>query len=350
MKRIITSLIIGCCLLGLLPVSLQAQKKGKDIMKEKVNFKNGIWKMAGDLYLPEGFNKNMKYAAVICVHPGGGVKEQTAGLYAGRLAENGFVALAFDAAHQGESEGEPRRLDSPYERVEDVKCAVDYLTTLPYIDRKRIGAMGVCAGGGYAINAALTEKRIRAVAGVSPVDAGLSTRQGWAGGNTLEAQLKLMEQIAEARTAEECQRIRQADIMETLMQHPDDNTGDHRTEDPGIDRLDPKNALDVIGFQNRGIRGWQNAFIGQPEVYREVHYRITDEASECRYAFIFACQAQRDGDTEHDRQETKSKRANLTHPGKDSLQHGVAQDRDQGYDIMAAKRTTNAEHNAAERQ
>ena len=202
MKRIITSLIIGCCLLGLLPVSLQAQKKGKDIMKEKVNFKNGIWKMAGDLYLPEGFNKNMKYAAVICVHPGGGVKEQTAGLYAGRLAENGFVALAFDATHQGESEGEPRRLDSPYERVEDVKCAVDYLTTLPYIDRKRIGAMGVCAGGGYAINAALTEKRIRAVAGVSPVDAGLSTRQGWAGGNTLEAQLKLMEQIAEARTAE----------------------------------------------------------------------------------------------------------------------------------------------------
>lgn len=202
MKRVITSLIIGCCLFGLLPLSLQAQEKGKNIMKERVYFKNGIWKMAGDLYLPEGFNESGKYAAVICVHPGGGVKEQTAGLYAGRLAENGFVALAFDASHQGGSEGEPRRLDSPYERVEDVKCAVDYLTTLPYIDRKRIGAMGVCAGGGYAINAALTEKRIRAVAGVSPVDAGLSTRQGWAGGNTLEAQLKLMEQIAEARTAE----------------------------------------------------------------------------------------------------------------------------------------------------
>lgn len=202
MKRVITSLIIGCCLFGLLPLSLQAQEKGKNIMKERVYFKNGIWKMAGDLYLPEGFNESGKYAAVICVHPGGGVKEQTAGLYAGRLAENGFVALAFDASHQGDSEGEPRHLDSPYERVEDVKCAVDYLTTLPYIDRKHIGAMGVCAGGGYAINAALTEKRIRAVAGVSPVDAGLSTRQGWAGGNTLEAQLKLMEQIAEARTAE----------------------------------------------------------------------------------------------------------------------------------------------------
>lgn len=202
MNKIISSLIIGLCLIGLSSARLQAQEKEKGIMKEKVSFKNGIWKMAGDLYLPKDFDKNRKYAAIICVHPGGGVKEQTAGLYAEKLAGRGFVTLAFDASHQGESEGEPRRLDSPYERVEDVKCAVDFLTTLSYIDRKCIGAMGVCAGGGYAINAALTEKRIRAVAGVSPVDAGLSTRQGWTGGNTLENQLKLMEQIAEARTAE----------------------------------------------------------------------------------------------------------------------------------------------------
>ena len=202
MNKIISSLIIGLCLIGLSSARLQAQEKEKGIMKEKVSFKNGIWKMAGDLYLPEDFDKNRKYAAIICVHPGGGVKEQTAGLYAEKLAGRGFVTFAFDASHQGESEGEPRRLDSPYERVEDVKCAVDFLTTLSYIDRKSIGAMGVCAGGGYAINAALTEKRIRAVAGVSPVDAGLSTRQGWTGGNTLENQLKLMEQIAEARTAE----------------------------------------------------------------------------------------------------------------------------------------------------
>lgn len=84
--------------------------------------------------------------------------------------------------------------------------------------------------------------------------------------------------------------------MESLLQHPDDNTGDHRTEDPGVDRLDPKNALDVIGFQNRGVRGWQNRlYWSTGEVYREVHYRITTEATECRYAFVFACQ--RDGDT-----------------------------------------------------
>ena len=202
MNMKITRLIIGLCLIGFSSARLQAQEKEKGIMKERVSFKNGIWKMAGDLYLPKDFDKNRKYAAIICVHPGGGVKEQTAGLYAEKLAGRGFAALAFDASHQGESEGEPRRLDSPYERVEDVKCAVDFLTTLPYIDRKGIGAMGVCAGGGYAINAALTEKRIRAVAGVSPVDAGLSTRQGWTGGNSLDNQLKLMEQIAEARTAE----------------------------------------------------------------------------------------------------------------------------------------------------
>lgn len=200
MNRIIT--IICLCLFGLHFSKLQAEEKEHQVMKEKVSFKNGVWKMAGDLYLPENFNENTKYAAIVCVHPGGGVKEQTAGLYAERLARYGFVTLAFDASHQGDSEGEPRRLDNPYERVEDIKCAVDFLTTLPYINRTRIGAMGVCAGGGYAINAALTEKRIRAVAGISPVDAGLSSRQGWTGGNLLANQLKLMEQIAEARTAE----------------------------------------------------------------------------------------------------------------------------------------------------
>lgn len=181
---------------------LQAQNTQEKVMKEQVRFKNGSWKMAGELYLPKGFSIELKYPAIIVVHPGGGVKEQAAGRYAQRMASEGFVSIAFDASHQGESEGEPRRLDSPYNRVEDVKCAVDFLTTLPYIDRGRIGAMGICAGGGYAINAALTEKRIKAVAGISPVDAGLSTRQGWTGSNTLESQLKMMEQIAEARTAE----------------------------------------------------------------------------------------------------------------------------------------------------
>lgn len=198
-KKVLIQSIICLVALG---VQAASQNKDMQIMNEKVSFKNGFWKMAGDLYLPPAFDSNNKYSAIVIVHPGGGVKEQTAGLYARRLAEKGFITLAFDATHQGESEGEPRRLDSPNERVEDVKCAADYLTTLRYVNREAIGAMGICAGGGYAINAALTEKRIKAVAGVSPVDAGLSTRNGWAGKNTLANQLKLMEEISAARTAE----------------------------------------------------------------------------------------------------------------------------------------------------
>lgn len=183
-------------------IESNAQSNSIPTMKQRVNFQHDIWKMVADLYLPESFDKTKQYPAIVCVHPGGGVKEQTIGTYARRLAEAGFITLAFDATHQGESGGMPMRLDSPYDRIEDVKCAVDFLTTLPYVDRSHIGVFGVCAGGGYSINAALTEKRIKCVGVVSPVDAGLSTRNGWTGNKSLEEQFKLMEQIAEARTAE----------------------------------------------------------------------------------------------------------------------------------------------------
>ena len=81
-------------------------------MKQKVHFKNGYWTLAGELYLPDGFNKKDKYPALVICHPGGGVKEQTSALYADGMARNGFIALTFDASHQGESEGEPRLLDA----------------------------------------------------------------------------------------------------------------------------------------------------------------------------------------------------------------------------------------------
>ncbi len=172
--------------------------KGEINMQKSVTFKNNILNMAGNLYLPEGFDENKKYPAIVSVHPGGGVKEQTAGLYAQKLSDNGFVALAFDASCQGESEGEPRLLEDPNARVEDVRCAVDYLTTLPYVDQEKIGTLGICAGGGYVVAAAPTERRIKAVATVSAVDIGAMFR----GEGSIETQLQTLEAVAKQRTAE----------------------------------------------------------------------------------------------------------------------------------------------------
>lgn len=171
------------------------------IMKN-IQFKNGPLKMAGNLYFPPGFNAGRKYAAIITVHPGGGVKEQTAGLYAQKLAEQGFVTLAFDASHQGASEGMPRFLDDPMKRVGDIYSAVDYLTTLAYVDANRIGALGVCAGSGATVKAAMSERRIKALATVSAVDVGAANRRGWDGKATKSAQIATLEAVAKQRTAE----------------------------------------------------------------------------------------------------------------------------------------------------
>lgn len=147
-----------------------------------VTFKNlnghGIT-MAADIYFPAHFDETQTHPAVVVSHPGGGVKEQAAGLYAKKLAENGLIAIAFDRSYQGASTGEPRQLENPFVSSEDVSAVIDYLTTLAYIDADKIGVMGVCAGAGYSANAAINDRRIKSLGMVSAVNIGQMFRNGW---------------------------------------------------------------------------------------------------------------------------------------------------------------------------
>lgn len=158
--------------------------------------------MAANIHYPSNFDEKQKYATIVVAHPGGGVKEQTAGLYASKLAEQGFIAIAFDASYQGESTGLPRQLENPYIRTEDISAVIDYLTTLSYVDQNRIGAMGICAGGGYTANAAINDRRIKAVGTVSAVNIGSMFRNGWE--NTVKDvdALPYLQAGSDARTAE----------------------------------------------------------------------------------------------------------------------------------------------------
>lgn len=143
------------------------------------NTNNPAVTLSAVINFPEGFSEAGSYPAVVVSHPGGGEKEQTAGTYAKKLAEAGLVTIAYDASYQGESTGEPRQLENPYIRTEDVSAVIDYLTTLPYIDQERIGAMGICAGAGYTANAAIQDRRIKAVGTVSAVNIGSMFSNGW---------------------------------------------------------------------------------------------------------------------------------------------------------------------------
>lgn len=166
-------------------------------MKQNVFFKNRQINVAADLYLSDDLDRDQKHAAIVIAHPGSSCKEQTASIYASKLASQGFVTLAVNASYQGQSGGEPRDIEDPAARMEDIRCAIDCLVTLPYVDSERIGALGICAGGGYVTNVAMTERRIKAVGTAAGANIGRIYR-----GGSAEAAISILEQVGRQRTAE----------------------------------------------------------------------------------------------------------------------------------------------------
>ena len=137
------------------------------IGENKVTFLSEGIKLAGNLNIPENYKEGDKFPAIIFITPATGVKEQVAGVYAKKLAEKGFITLAFDHQSYGESEGEPRTTENIYKKSEDIRSAVSFMRSLEQVDKNKIGAMGICAGGGYIVQTAVGERRINAVATVS---------------------------------------------------------------------------------------------------------------------------------------------------------------------------------------
>ena len=160
---------------------------------------NGI-KIAANVYTPADYDASKKYPAVTVAHPNGGVKEQVSGLFAQRLAELGYITVAADAAYQGESGGEPRHTDIPFFRTEDIHGMVDLLTIYPGVDKERIGMLGICGGGGYTLNAAKSEKRVKAVATLSMFNTGRVRREGYMSTQIGDIQARL-KQANDARNA-----------------------------------------------------------------------------------------------------------------------------------------------------
>lgn len=175
-------------------------------VSDAVNIHPTIYKLNGldisaNVYTPVNYDSSKHYAAIVVAHPNGGVKEQVAGLYAQRLAECGYITIVADAAYQGASGGQPRNVDKPYYRVEDIRGMADYITQYAGVDPERLGLLGICGGGGYSLKAAQTDKRFKAVATVSMFNSGVVRRNGFMNSQVATIQQRL-QQATEARVLE----------------------------------------------------------------------------------------------------------------------------------------------------
>lgn len=166
-----------------------------------VSYKLNGLDIAANVYTPAHYDASKRYPTVVVAHPNGGVKEQVAGLYAQRLAEAGYITITADAAYQGASGGQPRSVDKPANRIEDIHGMADFISQYAGVDNARLGLLGICGGGGYSLAAAQTDKRFKSIATVSLFNSGRVRRNGYVDSqlDTIQDRLK---QASEARAQE----------------------------------------------------------------------------------------------------------------------------------------------------
>ena len=178
-------------------------KVSPGVVMYRVTFKNQYkMNVVGHLFIPDNLNRTVKHAAIIVGHPMGAVKEQSANVYASNMADRGFITLSLDVSFWGESEGNPRNAVLPDMYAEDFSAAVDFLGTRPFVDRNKIGVIGICGSGSFVISAAKIDPRMKAIATVSMYDMGAANRDALNHSQTPEQRKKIIAEAVEQRYTE----------------------------------------------------------------------------------------------------------------------------------------------------